>query len=153
MPNPAWSTSSHPGARLAQASTACAGTSGAITAIAAVASQFGSQPDGHLPPDQGIHPRACSPARRPGLDVLRGGLLADSSLFRRPDIGHRTSPFFQTTLKLHTIASAQARHDAWAADEHDRIHDRPRSGRILEGGEVEYDKIPANPFRQTESVS
>ena len=26
-----------------------------------------------------------------------GGLLADSSLFRRPDTGHRTSPFFRTT--------------------------------------------------------
>ena len=82
-----------------------------------------------------------------------GGLLADSSLFRRPDAGHRTSPFFQTPLKLHSIAEAQQRHDQWAADEHDRIHrDRPRSGRILEGGAVEYDKIPANPFRQEASV-
>ena len=63
-----------------------------------------------------------------------GELVSDSSLFGQPGGDDRTSPFFKTTLKLWTIAEAQARHDAWAAGEFDRIHGGQRGGYIDESG-------------------
>jgi hypothetical protein len=64
------------------------------------------------------------------LMTCDGGLLADSALFARPDQGHRTSPFYRTMLKLHSVSEAQHRHDLWAADEFDRINDRDLGGWI-----------------------
>ena len=123
----------------------------AITQIASVASQFGSRPGAMFPQIKEYTPGHVHLLDDRALMCCDGGLLADSSLFRRPDTGHRTSPFFRTALKLHSIAEAQPRHDQWAADEHDRIHrDRPRGGRIAEGGAVVYDPIPINPFRGEE---
>jgi hypothetical protein len=121
----------------------------AITKIAAVASQFGCRPGAMFPQIKEYTLGHTHLLDDRALMVCDGGLLADSALFRRPDAGHRSSPFFRTTLKLHTVAEAQARHDAWAADEHDRIYrDRPRGGRIDEGGVVVYDEPPPNPFRR-----
>jgi hypothetical protein len=71
-----------------------------------------------------------------------GELVRDSALFGRPDQGHRTSPWFKTSLKLHTIAEAQARYNAWAADEFDRIHSGPRGGWIGEDGQMHEDPVP-----------
>ena len=91
----------------------------AITRIAAVASEFWAavrRPRSHKIP--GYTPGHVHLLDDRALMTCDGGLLADSSLFRRPDTGHRSSPFFKTTLRLHTIVSAQARHDQWAADEH-----------------------------------
>ena len=120
----------------------------AITAIANVASQFGSRPTATFPQLKEFTAGHVHLLDDRALMACDGGLLADSSLFRRPDTGHRSSPFFQTILKLHSISSAQQRHDQWAADEHDRIHrDRPRGGKILEDGVVAYDPIPPNPFQ------
>ena len=47
-------------------------------------------------------------------------LESDSAVFRRPDQGHRTSPWFKLPLRLHTTASAQARYDDWASGEWER---------------------------------
>ncbi len=38
-----------------------------------------------------------------------GPIVADSALFRRPDAGHRTSPWCLLRLRLHSVGSAQAR--------------------------------------------
>jgi hypothetical protein len=120
----------------------------AITKIAAVAAAFGSRPQAMFPQIKEFTPGHVHLLDDRALMACDGSLLADSALFRRPDTGHRSSPFFRTPLKLHTIAEAQARHNQWAADEHDRIHrDRPRGGRIEEGGQVIYDEPPPNPFR------
>jgi hypothetical protein len=124
----------------------------AITKIAAVASQFGSRPGAMFPQVREYTPGHTHLLDDRALMVCDGGLLADSSLFRRPDTGHRSSPFFRTGLRLHTVAEAQHRHDEWAAGEHDRIHrDRPRGGRIGDDGTVIYDEVPPNPFRREEA--
>jgi hypothetical protein len=54
-----------------------------------------------------------------------GSLESDSAAFRRPDQGHRTSPWFRLPLKLHSVESARARYNTWAASEWDRNHDGP----------------------------
>ena len=125
----------------------------AITAIAAVAAQFGSRPTATFPQVKEFTPGHVHLLDDRALMCCDGGLLGDSSLFRRPDTGHRTSPFFRTALKLHTIASAQDRHNSWAADEHDRLHrDRARGGRVDENGVVQLDPVPPNPFRDKQEV-
>ena len=58
-----------------------------------------------------------------------GLITVDSSVFRRPDSGHKSSPWFRLPLRLHSIKSAQARYDTWAATEFDRIN-RPRPRRL-----------------------
>jgi hypothetical protein len=80
-----------------------------------------------------------------------GELVSDSALFGRPDSGHRSSPWFKTTLKLHSVESARERYNAWAADEHDRIHSVGRGGRLIDGVVVP-DPVPRNPYRQEASV-
>jgi hypothetical protein len=47
----------------------------------------------------------------------RPSLEAASAAFRRPDSGHRNSPWFKTALKLHSVDSARDRYRAWAAVE------------------------------------
>ncbi len=54
----------------------------------------------------------------------------DSAPFSRPDAGHRSSPWFTVPLKLHSIESAQARYNRWAADQWDAQHSGPRGGWI-----------------------
>ena len=50
------------------------------------------------------------------LAATDGGLVADSALFRGPGV-HRASPYCGTVLRLHTVDSAQARYNEWAASE------------------------------------
>jgi hypothetical protein len=118
----------------------------AVTQIAAVASQFG--------PRLGNFPQITefSLGENARLDdraimCTAGPLVIDSALFGRPDQGHRTSPFFRTTLKLHSIAEAQARYDTWAAEEFDRVHSGPRGGWIGEDGRMHEHPRPTNPYR------
>ena len=118
-----------------------------IAKIAAVASEFGCQPKAMFPQVRAYTPGHVHLLDDRALMCCDGGLLGDSSLFRRPDQGHRTSPYFRTPLKLRTIAEAQQWHDLWAAEEFDRIHvDRPRGGRIIDGVMVQ-DPVPVNPFK------
>jgi hypothetical protein len=80
-----------------------------------------------------------------------GELVSDSALFGRPDQGHRTSPWFKTSLKLHTIAEARERYNAWAAGEFDRVNSVGDGGRLIDGVIVP-DPVPKNPYRQKASV-
>ena len=77
-----------------------------------------------------------------------GPLETDPALFQRPDQGHRTSPWFRTALKLHSIESARERYNEWAADQFDAAHSGPRGGRLIDG-QVVPDPVPPNPYRAT----
>jgi hypothetical protein len=122
----------------------------AITRIASVASQFGFQPQATFPQVKGFTSGHVHLIDDRALLATSGGLLADSALFRRPDAGHRTSPFFRTTLRLQSISEAQHRHDLWAADEFDRINaDRDPGGWIdQQTGEMHPHPRPVNPYRE-----
>ena len=52
-----------------------------------------------------------------------GSLESDCAAFRRPDQGHSVSPWFRLPLKLHSVESARASYNTWAASEWDRNHD------------------------------
>ena len=55
-----------------------------------------------------------------------GSLESDCAAFRRPDQGHRVSPWFRLPLKLHSVESARASYNTWAASEWDpTTMDRP----------------------------
>ena len=82
-----------------------------------------------------------------------GALEADSSAFRQPDSGHRTSPWFRIPLRLHTMSSAQARYNAWAADQFDHIHSGPQQSWVDEHGQLHERPRPTNPFRETEPAT
>ena len=49
-------------------------------------------------------------------------LELDSAAFKRPDQGHRTSPWFKLPLRLHTVEGARDRYRQWASGEWERIH-------------------------------
>ena len=79
-----------------------------------------------------------------------GSLLVESSWFQSPNQGHRTSPWARCTLKLHSIASATARYNEFAAGEFDRINDRDLGGRLdLATGVVTPHPRPKNPYRKS----
>ncbi len=119
-----------------------------IARIAAIVSQFG--------PRLGQFPLITEYALGDGSTLedrailcSNGPLPVDSGTFRQPDRGHRTSPWFKLPLKLHSIESAQARYNEWAAAEFDRIHGgRPESW-IDEHGKAHEKPRPTNPFRET----
>ena len=137
---------------LVEAWNALSGHIRAITRIAAVASEFGCRPGAMFPQVKVFTLGDTHLIDDRALMTTCGGLIGDSAMFMRPDAGHRTSPFFRTGLRLHTIAEAQSRHDLWAASEHDRLYrDRPRGGHIDEGGVVVYHEPPKNPFRREEA--
>ena len=105
----------------------------AVAKIAVVAREFG--------PRLGDYPQIVEYAGGDGhlLDdtaimVADGGLQADSAHFQRPDQGHRSSPLFKVSLRLHSIESARARYALWAADQFDRINSRDPGGWIDEEG-------------------
>jgi len=120
----------------------------AIGRIAAVARQFG--------PRLGDYPQITEYALGENMRLTDtaiictdGPLEADSAVFNRPDQGHRTSPYFRCSLRLHSVESAQDRYNAWAADEFDRIHSGPRGGWIDPAtGEMHENPVPENPYRQ-----
>ena len=82
-----------------------------------------------------------------------GALEADSSAFRQPDSWHRTSPWFRIPLRLHTMSSAQARYNAWAAVQFDHIHSGARQSWVDEHGQLHERPRPTNPFRETEPTT
>jgi hypothetical protein len=123
-----------------------------INQIAAIASQFGPRlgwfgqveeyalGDGHKLDDRAL--MCCD-----------GELVSDSALFGRPDQGHRNSPWFKTTLKLHSIESARTRYAIWASVEHDRINSSDPGGWVdMATGEVHPHPKPENPYRQKVST-
>jgi hypothetical protein len=124
-----------------------------IAKIAAVASQFGCRL-AQFPQivEYSLAENACVDDR--ALMCCEGSLIADSWLFGRPDpAGHRSSPFFKTALKLHTIAEAQERYNEFAAIEFDKVHSGPRGGWIDPAtGQMYEDPAPENPFRQKVST-
>lgn len=81
------------------------------------------------------------------LFATDGPLIVDSSMFRRPG-SHRQSPWARVdALKLHSVASARARYNAWAADQWDSQHDGPQGGYIGDDGVMHEHPRPRNPFR------
>ena len=94
--------------------------------------------DGHLLEDRALF--ACD-----------GGLLVDSSMFRRPGATPRQSPWVRVSaLKLHSVESARQRYNNYAADQWDVQHSGPRGGRIIDGVVVP-DPVPSNPYRREEA--
>ena len=71
-------------------------------------------------------------------------------MFRRPDQGHRTSPWFRLPLKLHTVASAQARYNEWASGQWERLHAGPMASVIDENGRMRELPRPRNPYAHKE---
>ena len=84
-------------------------------------------------------------------EATDGPLEMDSVMFQRPDAGHRASPWARTTLKLHSVASAQSRYNGWAAVEFDKHHAGSPGGWFDEDGKHHEHPRPKNPF--TEKVS
>ena len=94
-----------------------------IEAIGRIAAQFG--------PRTGNFPMITEYALSDGYKLddraimaTDGPIEADSALFRGPGT-HRGSPWCRTVLPLHTVDSARARHNEWAASEWDRQHGAP----------------------------
>ena len=82
-----------------------------------------------------------------------GNLPVDSSGFQSPDQGHLSSPWCQTTLKLHTIESAQARYQESAAAEWDKFHSGPQESWIDENGQAHEKPRPTNPYRAAKELA
>jgi len=121
-----------------------------VNAIGVLAAQFGSH--------TGLFPQITEFALGENFRLddraiwaTDGQLESDSAVFGRPDQGHRTSPWFRLPLKLHSMASAQARYDGWAAVEFDRIHSGPQGGWIDEHGEMHEHRGPKTPIGQRNS--
>jgi hypothetical protein len=81
-----------------------------------------------------------------------GSLVTDSGLFQRPDQGHRTSPWFRITLRLHTIEEARERYNDWASAEWEKVNSGPRGGWIDSDGRMHEHPAPKNPFKREVSV-
>jgi hypothetical protein len=119
-----------------------------VAKIGAIASQFG--------PRLGSFPQISEYTQGEGgrLDdrailTTDGSLVLDSGLFQRPDQGHRTSPWFRTSLRLHSIESAQERYNDWAASEFDRVNAGARGGWLDQAtGQVHPHPAPVNPYRR-----
>jgi hypothetical protein len=124
---------------------------GVVAKIGVIAAQFG--------PRLGNFPQITEYAQGEGgrladqaIMVTDGPLVTDSALFQRPDQGHRSSPWFRTSLKLHSIESARERYNDWAADEFDAVNSGPRGGRLdMKTGQVIRDPVPKNPYRREEA--
>jgi hypothetical protein len=121
----------------------------AVTQIAAVASQFGPRL-GNFPQIREYAPGENFRLDDRALTCTSGELTTDSALFARPDTGHRTSPFFRVGgLKLHTIGEMQARYNAWAATEFDKINSGRRGGWLdTATGQIHEHPAPKNPYRE-----
>ncbi len=117
-----------------------------ITTIGAIAAQFGCR-TGNFPMITEYAPGDGFRLDDRAIMATDGSLVMDSAMFQRPDQGHRTSPWFRAPLKLHTIGSAQARYNEWAADQFDAQHAGPRGGWVDETGVVHRTPAPPNPFR------
>jgi hypothetical protein len=124
----------------------------AISRIAAVASQFG--------PRLGSFSQLVEYANADNFRLVDSAIMCcdgaslevDSAPFNRPDQGHRTSPWFKVPLRLHSIESARARYNRWAADQWDAQHSGPQGGWIGEDGRMHEHPRPTNPYRAKVSV-
>ena len=124
-----------------------------INAIAAIASRFGPR-NGHFPliteyagaDNFRLEDRAIFCTDGPGLE-------ADSAVFKRPDQGHRTSPWFKVALRLHTVDSARDRYRAWAASEWERLHAGPVTSWLDEHGNLHEMPRPTNPYALPEPAN
>ena len=76
-----------------------------------------------------------------------GNLEADSRPFGRPDAGHRSSPWFRTALRLHSVDSARDRYRVWAAGEWERINAGPPTQWLGDDGQAHEQPRPANPYK------
>ena len=121
-----------------------------VAKVGAIASQFGCRPSAQFAQIREYAQADNFRMTDAAIMCTAGPLMHDSALFQRPDQGHRTSPWARTELKLHTIAEAQARYDAWAAEEFDRMHSGPRGGWIDQNGQMHQDPVPENPYRAKE---
>lgn len=124
-----------------------------VTKIAAIASQFGCRPTAQFPQVTEYHLAENARVDDRALMCADGPLVAASALFARPDTGHRGSPFFRTSLRLHSIAEAQARYDRFAADEFDKVNSGPVGGWVDGDGKVHEDARPVNPYRAKVSAT
>ena len=117
---------------------------GVIEAIGHIAAQFGPR-TGDFP---AVSEYALADNYR--LDdravIATGGPLeTDSAVFRRPNQGHRTSPWCRVPLRLHSVESAQARYNVWAASEWDRQHAGPVASWIDDKGHAHEQPRTVNP--------
>ena len=76
-----------------------------------------------------------APGLSSAISATDGSLESDSAAFRRPDQGHRTSPWFRLPLKLHSVESARARYNTCAASEWDHNHGGPPIHVLRENGQ------------------
>jgi hypothetical protein len=125
-----------------------------VNAIGVLAAQFGCRTAALFPQiteyplgdNFRIDDRALMCCDSPNLE-------ADSAVFRRPDQGHRTSPWFKLPLKLHTVASAQARYDEWASGQWEQLYSGPVESWVDERGRAHEKPRPQNPFRAKAKAS
>jgi hypothetical protein len=73
-------------------------------------------------------------------------LEGDSKPFGRPDSGHRTSPWFRTPLRLHTVDSARDRYRQWASSEWERLHSGPGVQYLGEDRQMHDMPKQVNPY-------
>jgi Domain of unknown function (DUF222) len=119
-----------------------------ITRIAAVAAQFGCRPAAAFPQVTECALGDNFKVDDRALMCCAGPLVNDSWLFNQPDRGHRTSPFFRTALRLHSIESAKDRYRQFAESEFDRVHSGPQGGWIdTKTGQLHENPRPENPYR------
>ena len=119
-----------------------------IGRIVLVARQFGAKPTAQFPQIVELANADNFRLSDEALMCCDGNLEVESSYFQRPDRGHRTSPLFRVSLKLHSIESARARYNAWAAEQWDNSHSGPGQSYLVDGKLVPIAK-PKNPYRES----
>ena len=119
-----------------------------IGRIILVARQFGAKPTAQFPHIVELANADNFRLSDEALMCCDGNLEVESSHFQRPDRGHRTSPLFRVSLKLHSIESARARYNAWAAEQWDNSHSGPGQSYLVDGKLVPIAK-PKNPYRES----
>ena len=119
--------------------------------IVLIARQFGAKQTAQFPQIAELANADNFRLTDEALMCADGNLEVESSFFQRPDRGHRTSPLFQVSLKLHSIESARERYRMWAEQQWDVLHSGPRGGWIDPAtGEMHEDPVPENPYRAKE---
>ena len=84
------------------------------------------------------------------LACTTGGLVGDSKPMLLPDRGGTDSPYYRAAgLRLWSVEEMRQRYASFAASEFDRVHDRPRSGRVIDGVTQLDEAPPKNPYRET----
>lgn len=117
----------------------------ALNKIAAVARQFGPR-IGNFPLITEFANSDNYRLEDAAIWCADGNLEADSAAFRRPGAQPRQNPLFNTTLRLHTVASAQARYREWAAAQWEQQHSGPMQSWVDEEGKAHEFPRPVNPF-------